>query len=377
MRDSANRIALHDRTFYRIRVLSVTFRLMHPIIRRILGSQETGLVIVVVLVTVALTALAGSHLDRNAGVVVNNFWNANTLIQTATDASFFAMMAIGATMVIISGGIDLSVGSIYALAGVTMAMALRAMGPMGDGATAWVALLICAGIGLACGLVNGLLVVGLKVHPFIITLGTMWVLRGVAFVATKAESILVPQSLTHVAKASLGMRGGLYPVPMLAMLLLTVIGAIYLTRTVMGRHIFAFGGNVEASRFAGLSLSRIQVGVFAVSGLTAGLAAYLGASFYGSASSGDAQGYELYVIASAVVGGASLMGGKGSAVGAMLGALLIVLIRQSIRTLHFDQNYEWIVIGCAIIIAVVIDQWSTRVTARRLNRAAEAVRVAA
>ena len=351
---------------------------MHPFIRRILGSQETGLVIVVVLVTLSLTLLAGSHLDRNTGVTVNNFWNANTLIQTATDASFFAMMAIGATMVIISGGIDLSVGSIYALAGVTMAMTLRAMGPMGDGATAWVALLMCAGIGLVCGLVNGSLVVILKVHPFIITLGTMWVLRGVAFVGTKAESILVPQSLTHVAKASLGMRGGLYPVPMLAMIALTIIGAIYLTRTVMGRHIFAFGGNVEASRFAGLSLARIQIGVFAVSGLTAGLAAYLGASFYGSASSGDAQGYELYVIASAVVGGASLMGGKGSAVGAMLGALLIVLIRQSIRTLHFDQNYEWIVIGCAIIIAVVIDQWSTRVAARRLNRAAaEGVRVAA
>ncbi len=350
---------------------------MHPIARRLAGSQETGLVIVLALVTVALTVLAGSHVDRITGAVVNNFWNANTLIQTATDASFFAMMAIGATMVIISGGIDLSVGSIYALAGVTMAMTLRSMGPMGDGATAWVALAICAGIGLLCGLLNGALVVVLRVHPFIITLGTMWVLRGIAFVTTKAESILVPTSLTHVAKASLGMAGGLYPVPMLSMIVLTIVGAIYLTRTVMGRHIFAFGGNVEASRFAGLSLARIQVGVFAISGLTAGLAAYLGASFYGSASSGDAQGYELYVIASAVVGGASLIGGKGSAIGAMLGALLIVLIRQSIRTLHFDQNYEWIVVGCAIIIAVVIDQWSTRVTARRLGRAAEGARVKA
>jgi ribose transport system permease protein len=236
---------------------------------------------------------------------------------------------------------------------------------------------ICAGVGLACGLLNGALVVGLKVHPFIITLGTMWVLRGVAFVATKAESILVPQSLTGFAKAPLGLSVGLYPVPMLAMILLTVLGAIYLTRTVMGRHVFAFGGNLEASRFAGLSLSRIQIGVYALSGLTAGIAAFLGASFYGSASSGDAQGYELYVIASAVVGGASLIGGKGSAVGAMLGAVLIVLIRQSIRTLHFDQNYEWIVIGCAIIIAVVVDQWSTRMTARRLSRAAESARAAA
>ncbi len=333
--------------------------------------------IVLVLVTLALTLLAGSHIDRSSGVSVNNFWNANTLVQTATDASFFAMMAIGATMVIISGGIDLSVGSIYALAGVIMAMTLRSMGPMGDGTTAWTALAICAGIGLLCGLLNGALVVILRVHPFIITLGTMWVLRGVAFVTTKAESILVPTSLTHVAKASLGMSVGLYPVPMLAMVALTIIGAIYLTRTVMGRHIFAFGGNVEASRFAGLSLARIQIGVFAISGLTAGLSAYLGASFYGSASSGDGQGYELYVIASAVVGGASLIGGKGSALGAMLGALLIVLIRQSIRTLHFDQNYEWIVIGCAIIVAVVIDQWSTRVTARRLGRSAESSRARA
>ena len=153
---------------------------------------------------------------------------------------------------------------------------------------------------------------------------------------------------------------------MLAMLACCVIGTIYLTRTVMGRHIFAFGGNIEASRFAGLSLRRIQIGVFVVAGLTAGFAAFLGASFYGSASSGDAQGYELYVIASAVVGGASLVGGRGSALGATLGALLIVLIRQSIRTLHFDQNYEWIVIGCAIILAVVVDQSSTRLTARRL-----------
>ena len=134
----------------------------------------------------------------------------------------------------------------------------------------------------------------------------------------------------------------------------------------MGRHVFAIGGNAEASRFCRAAVGRIKIGVFVVSGLTAGLAAFMGASFYGSASSADATGYELYVIASAVVGGASLSGGKGSAVSAMLGAVLIVLIRQSIRTLHFDQNYEWIIIGCAIIIAVVLDQASARFAARRL-----------
>ena len=349
---------------------------MRHFARRLFASQEIGLVLVLVLVTVTLTALAGSHPDRQTGETVNNFWNSYTLIQTGTDASFFAVMAIGATIVIISGGIDLSVGSIYALSGVAMALFLRAAGEMSPVATTFTGLFVCVGVGLACGLINGALVVGLRVHPFIITLGTMWVLRGIAFVATKAESILVPAPLTAVTKASLGLGGGLYPVPMLTMLALTVLGTIYLTRTTMGRRIFAFGGNLEASRFAGLSLSRIQIGVFAVSGLTAGLAAFLGAGFYGSVSSGDAQGYELYVIASAVVGGASLLGGKGSALGAMLGALLIVLIRQSIRTLHFDQNYEWIVIGCAIIIAVVVDQWSTRLTARRLSRLAEKVRAA-
>jgi ribose transport system permease protein len=350
---------------------------MTTILRRFFASQEIGLVLVLVALMITLGALAGSHPDRQTGETVNNFLNSYTLVQTATDASFFAVMAIGATIVIISGGIDLSVGSIYALAGVSMAIFFRAVGPMGGTATTLLGLLVCVGVGLGCGLLNGALVVGLRVHPFIITLGTMWMLRGIAFVATKAESILVPAPLTAVIKASLGLGGGLYPVPMLVMLVLTLVGIVYLTRTTMGRRVFAFGGNLEASRFAGLSLSRIQIGVFAVSGLTAGISAFLGAGFYGSVSSGDAQGYELYVIASAVVGGASLLGGKGSALGAMLGALLIVLIRQSIRTLHFDQNYEWIVIGCAIIIAVVIDQWSSRLTARRLSQAAERAKAAA
>jgi ribose transport system permease protein len=338
-------------------------------LKRLLASQQAGLVLVILLLGLVLTVFAGSHPDRVTGQPVNNFLNWNTLMQTATDASFFAIMAVGATVVIISGGIDLSVGSIYALAGVTAAMLLR--GQTGGGAgTVLAGLLICVGVGVLCGLVNGALVVGLRVHPFIVTLGSMWILRGIAFVASKAESILLPEAMTAFAKASLGLGASLHPVPMLAMALAAAGGAVYLGRTVMGRHVFAIGGSAEASRFSGLSLGRIQIGVFALSGLAAGLAAFLGAGYYGSASCADATGYELYVIASAVVGGASLSGGRGSAVSAMLGALLIVLIRQSIRTLHFDQNYEWIIIGCAIIVAVVLDQGSARLAARRLAREA-------
>jgi ribose transport system permease protein len=336
---------------------------------RILGSAQAGLLLVIICLGALLTLFAGSHADRVTGEMVNNFLNSNTLIQTLTDASFFAIMAVGATIVIISGGIDLSVGSIYALAGVTTAMVLRAQGLDGSSA-AVTGLVISVGVGLLCGVVNGLMVVGLGVHPFIITLGTMWVLRGIAFVSSNAESIGLPGALTAIAKAPLGLAESLYPVPTLVMIAVTVAGSIYLQRTVMGRHVFAIGGNPEASRFSGLRLGRIQVGVFVISGLSAGIAAFMGASFYGSASCVDATGYELYVIASAVVGGASLSGGKGSAVNAMLGALLIVLIRQSIRTLHFDQNYEWIIIGCAIIVAVTLDQANARLAARRLARAA-------
>jgi ribose/xylose/arabinose/galactoside ABC-type transport system permease subunit len=339
-------------------------------LRAMLASQQAGLVLVILFLGVLLTLLAGTHPDRITGQPVNNFLNSYTLIQTATDASFFAIMAVGATVVIIAGGIDLSVGSIYALAGVAAAMVLRAYGPADGAGAVAVGLVVSVGVGLACGALNGLMVVWLNVHPFIITLGTMWILRGVAFVASSAESILLPPALTNVAKASLGLTASLYPVPMLAMVAVTVVGAIYLRQTVMGRHVFAVGGNPEASRFSGLSLRRIQSSVYVISGLTAGIAAFIGASFYGSASCVDATGYELYVIASAVVGAASLAGGKGSAISAMLGALLIVLIRQSIRTLHFDQNYEWIIIGCATIIAVVLDRASASFTARRLARTA-------
>lgn len=342
--------------------------------RALLNAPQTGLVLVIALLVVVLAAFAGTHVDRVTGREVNSFLNSYTLIQTATDASFFAIMAVGATVVIVSGGIDLSVGSVYALAGTTMALLLRSSGPGAGTGTVLLGLALCLAVGLGCGLLNGAMVVGLKVHPFVITLGTMWILRGIAFVASKAESILVPDAFTAFAKAPLGLSGALYPVPMLVMIAVTIVGAVYLTRTVMGRHIFAVGGNPDASRYAGLGLGRIRLGVYVVSGLTAAIAAFMGASFYGSASCGDANGYELYVIASAVVGGASLSGGKGSAVSAMLGALLIVLIRQSIRTLHFDQNFEWIIIGCAIVIAVVIDQASARLGARRLARAAARLR---
>lgn len=332
----------------------------------IVGSAQFGLVVVILALSTLLTIFAGSHQDAS-GHTINNFLNAGTLVQVATETSAFAIMAIGATMVIITAGIDLSVGSIYALCGVSMAMLLRWKALDGTPAVL-IGLAICSAIGILCGMLNGTMVNYLKVHPFIITLGTMWIFRGVAFVTSHADSMLVPQSLTNVAKAGLGLPNGLYPVPTLVMVTTTIVGWIYLAKTVAGRKVFAVGGNPLASLYSGVKVNRVLLGVYTICGLTAGIAAYLGGSYYGSASCSDAQGYELYVIASAVVGGVSLTGGKGSALGAMLGALLIVLMRQSIRQLHFDSNYEWIIIGSAIIIAVVLDRLSSTLGAKRLAK---------
>src|SRR6187431_306477 len=165
-------------------------------LRKLLASPQAGLTLIILALGAVLAFFAGTHDDRVTGLPVNNFLNSYTLIQTATDASFFAVMAVGATIVIISGGIDLSVGSVYALAGVTMALALRALAPSSDVATVLVGLAICVSVGLVCGVLNGVMVVTLPVHPFVITLGTMWIVRGLAFVISRAESIVVPASLT-------------------------------------------------------------------------------------------------------------------------------------------------------------------------------------
>src|SRR5262249_51557354 len=209
--------------------------------RKLLASQQAGLAAIVVLLGAVLTAFAGSHVDRLTGQPVNNFLNSHTLIQVGTDASFFAIMAVGGTIGIISVGYDLSVGSIYPLPGLPSPVLLRSAAPAAPLAVPDVVVLVC-------GSLNGLMVVGHRVHHFIITLETMWILRGIAFVSSNAESILVPRPLTDLAKASLGLASSLYPVPILTMIAVTTAGAVYLTRTGMGRHVFAIGWAAEAGR---------------------------------------------------------------------------------------------------------------------------------
>ncbi|HQU17566.1 MAG TPA: hypothetical protein PLA92_00780, partial [Fimbriimonadaceae bacterium] len=160
---------------------------MKRTLQAVATSPQFGLVVVILLLSAALTLLAGTHIDRVSGQEVNSFLNRGTLLQVFTDASFFAIMAVGATVVIISGGIDLSVGAVYALSGVFMASVLRSAELAGPEALALGFGLACA-MGIACGLDNGVVICGLKVHPLIITLGSMTAFRGAALVTTRAES---------------------------------------------------------------------------------------------------------------------------------------------------------------------------------------------
>ena len=360
--------------------------------RAIFRFQESGLAVVILVLGVLMTVFAGSVRSprferaddgtRHRVFTVsatgertpafderNKFLNAQNLAQLAKDTSFTAIMAVGAAVVIISGGIDLSVGAIYALASVVGGLVLHHFGPAGPSPAPILGSLsgagVCLAVGLGCGLVNGSLTVALRVHPFIITLGMMAILRGIAFVITNGQSVgEFPEPLRALVRHEVG--NGLSLVPLVVMLLVMAAGWIFLSRLAAGRRVYAIGGNELASRFSGIRVERVKVLVFVVSGLTAGIAALLALGYYGAATSGDGQGYELNVIAAAVVGGASLTGGRGSALGVILGALVIQMITSGIVILGIDQNYSQIIIGSVVIAAVVLDNVNTWLAKRRL-----------
>src|ERR1051325_3078237 len=283
--------------------------------KRSFRFQESGLIVVIIVLGALLSIFGGKVKvplfetnaqgerqrvfrtnaagEREAVVVEKNkFLNAQNLAQLAKDTSFIAIMAVGATFVIISGGIDLSVGATYALASVLAASVLRLYGPDGphSAVSPWlsvpIGLLTCLGVASICGFLNGGMIVALRVHPFIITLGTMAIFRGIAFVITKGQSI---GSFPEAFRSLIGWRtaGGLSLVPLAVMVLVAVAGGLYLARLAAGRRVYAIGGNELASRFSGIRVERVKLSVFIFSGLTAGIAALLSLGYYGGATSGD------------------------------------------------------------------------------------------
>ena len=295
---------------------------------------------------------------------VNKFFNARTLVQIAKDTSFFAIMAVGMTVVIITGGIDLSIGSMYALASVCGALVLSPYGPSGGGGATVLGVVVTILVGCLLGFLNGAMITAFNVHPFIITLGTMAIYRGIAFVQTSGQSIGgFPESFRNFVRQEFS---GLSLVPLVVMIIVMIVGGIFLSQTAIGRKVYAVGGNEIASRYSGIRVGRVKLLAYTITGLTAGIASVLSLGYYGAGSSGDGQGYELNVIAAAVVGGASLIGGKGTALGAFLGAVILQMISNGLVILNIPQNYSQIVIGMVVIAAVLLDQFNAALARRQL-----------
>ena len=335
--------------------------------------QEAGLVAVVIAIA-SLLAAYGYHSARPG--FPNTFLNTDNLIAgVATPMSVYAIMAVGLTCVIIAGGIDISVASVMALSGLITAQALSKFAADASPLILWpVSVLLPLAVGLICGLINGSLVVGLKMHPFIVTLATMSIFRGIALVlpfdaaTLPARGARLPAwSVTHLFKRDVF---GLALWPIIVTAIVLALGHVYLRLTVWGRENYAVGGNEEAARFSGIPVGRVKLRVYAISGTLAGLAGFVSLGRFGTVSTNSFNGYELTVVAAAVVGGASLTGGRGSAIGAFLGTLILAMIENGIVTMRADQNYRLIIVGLSILVAVALDQisemWRKRRAARRL-----------
>jgi ribose transport system permease protein len=268
----------------------------------------------------------------------DRFLTTSNLINVARQVSINAIVAAGMTIVIITGGIDLSVGSTIALAGCAALLVAR---PVGDVVGMTAGILVAAGVGF----LNGALVAWGRVPPFITTLATMTVVRGAALVLTKGAYLWLGQASV-----------GPIPVPILLMVA-TLIGAHwFLSRTRWGTYVYAVGGNAEAARLSGISLAGIQILVYVLGGALAGLAGLVLAARLSSAQPNTGVGFELDAIAAVVLGGTSLMGGEGTIWGTTVGAFIIGILNNGFNLMNVSPFYQLIAKGAVIVLAVLVDQ---------------------
>jgi ribose transport system permease protein len=273
------------------------------------------------------------------------FLTTQNLLNVGVQAAVVAILAFGMTFVIVSGGIDLSVGSVAAFSAVVAGVAAAAAGLPGVSA-------IVVGLftGVAAGTVNGIAIAYGKLPAFIATLAMLSVARGLTLVASEGRPIAMPDAVRF-----LGGDLGPLPVPILIMLLSGAVAAFILTRTVLGRSMYAVGGNEEAARLSGIRVKRVTVAVYALSGIYAGLAGLVLSGRLASAQPQAAAGYELDAIAAVVIGGASLAGGVGTVTGTLIGALILAVIRNGLNLLNVTAFWQQVVIGVVIAVAVGVD----------------------
>ncbi len=302
------------------------------VLRRVL--LDNGALSALVVLVVAMSLLSG------------DFLTTQNLLNVGVQAAVTAILAFGVTFVIVSAGIDLSVGSVAALSATVLAWTSTQ-----QGVPVVPAVLLAVGTGIACGLVNGALISFGKLPPFIATLAMLSIGRGLALVISQGSPIAFPDPVAAIGET----LGGWLPVPVLVMIVMGLLTAVILVRTYIGRSMYAIGGNEEAARLSGIRVKRQKLVIYALSGGFAAVAGIVLASRLASAQPQAAYGYELDAIAAVVIGGASLSGGVGKASGTFIGALILAVLRNGLNLLSVSAFWQQVVIGVVIALAVLLD----------------------
>ncbi|WP_406445250.1 substrate-binding domain-containing protein [Streptomyces sp. NBC_01613] len=301
-------------------------------LRRLL--LDNGALTALIVLVIALSALSG------------DFLTTDNLLNVGVQAAVTAVLAFGVTFVIVSAGIDLSVGSVAALSATVLAWSATS-----HGVPVVIAVVLAVATGIVAGLVNGFLIAYGKLPPFIATLAMLSVARGLSLVVSEGSPIPFPDSVSHLGDT----LGGWLPVPVLVMIVMGLIAAFVLGRTYIGRSMYAIGGNEEAARLSGLRVKKQKLAIYAFSGLFAAVAGIVLAARLSSAQPQAADGYELDAIAAVVIGGASLAGGTGKASGTLIGALILAVLRNGLNLLNVSAFWQQVVIGVVIALAVLLD----------------------
>lgn len=301
-------------------------------LRRLL--LDNGALTALIVLVIALSALSG------------DFLTTDNLLNVGVQAAVTAILAFGVTFVIVSAGIDLSVGSVAALSATVLAWSATS-----HGVPVFLAVVLAVATGIVAGLVNGFLIAYGKLPPFIATLAMLSVARGLSLVISGGSPIAFPGSVSHLGDT----LGGWLPVPVLVMVVMGLVAAFVLGRTYIGRSMYAIGGNEEAARLSGLRVKKQKLAIYAFSGLFAAVAGIVLAARLSSAQPQAADGYELDAIAAVVIGGASLAGGTGKASGTLIGALILAVLRNGLNLLNVSAFWQQVVIGVVIALAVLLD----------------------
>lgn len=295
-------------------------------------------------------------------VTTNNFIKPSNLLTITLQVAVYAVMACGMTFILVVGAIDLSAGSIVGLSGIICAILLRDFG-MSIPLTTVISLVV----GAVCGLINGGLVTYLKLPPFIVTLGTMWIYRGVVQVLANGQPVTIrnpehPEVADFFKSIGSGRVWDAVPIAFIIMVVLAIILTIVLNKTVLGKNLFATGSNSEAARLSGINVKRTTIYAYLIGGLMFGVAGVLITARLSSGQVNAGNGYELEAVAACVIGRVSLLGGEGTIIGALIGAFMMGILRNGLNLNGVNSFWQQIVIGIVLIVAVASDLYQRRRT---------------